>query len=99
MLEELGIKCVLVPLGKFVTPKWKRGRIIEYEYVMVFEGRVKNPRISLSDESEEGRFVPMEDFRRMVKSRSEKFTPETEWAFEHYSRAVSERGSGAPGND
>ena len=81
--EELGIDCELTELGKFVTPKWKFGNKTEWEFITVFEGS-SSLEITLSDETEEGKFVSQKEFRRLVESQPETFTPDTLLALEYY---------------
>jgi isopentenyl-diphosphate delta-isomerase len=83
--EELGLNCELTELGKFVTPKWKMGDRTEWEFITVFQGS-SSAQITLSDESEEGRFVSWEEFKRLVESQPESFTPDTLLALEYYPR-------------
>jgi isopentenyldiphosphate isomerase len=77
--EELGIDCELKELGKFLTPKWKIKELTEWEFITVFEGSRMDPsrQITLSDETEEGRFLSPKDFRKWVIAEPETFTPDT----------------------
>jgi len=87
--EELGIFCELTELQKFQTPKWKFDDQIEWEFITVFEGTSASP-ITLSDESEEGRFVSPDEFRQLVTTKPETFTPDTLLALKYYpSRTTS----------
>ena len=81
--EELGIECELKELGKFITPKWKLKKGAEWEYITVYEG-TSDSKITLSDESEEGRFVSPEEFKRLVASERNTFTPDMLLALEFY---------------
>ena len=83
--EELGVQCELTELGKFMTPKWNLDKGAEWEYITVFEG-TSSSRITLSDESEEGRFVPLAEFKSLAKSQPEMFTPDTFLAMKYYPR-------------
>jgi isopentenyl-diphosphate delta-isomerase len=76
--EELGIDCELRPLGKFLTPKWKIRDMMEWEFITVFEGSAINTssRITLSHETDEGRFLSPNDFRNWVFAEPGKFTPD-----------------------
>ena len=82
--EELGIECQLSELGKFMTPKWKMGRLVEWEHIMIFEGIADNPKIVLSDETEEGRFLPPREFKNLVERQPGIFTPDTLLALKYY---------------
>ena len=82
--EEMGIECPLTQLGKFKSPKWKMGRLVEWEYITVFEGFADNPKMVLSDETEEGRFLPPDEFKSLVKTRPGIFTPDTLLALKYY---------------
>jgi isopentenyl-diphosphate delta-isomerase len=83
--EELGVDCELTELGKFMTPKWKMGGRTEWEFITVFEGS-SSSEITLSDETEEGRFVSQKEFKQLVESKLEIFTPDTLLALECYPR-------------
>jgi len=73
----------LTELGKFMTPKWKVDDGTEWEYITVFEGRSSSSEITLSDETGEGKFVSQEEFKRLVESKPESFTPDTLLALEY----------------
>jgi isopentenyl-diphosphate Delta-isomerase len=76
--EELGIKCELRELGKFLTPKWKIRDMTEWGFITIFEGsRMDTRKITLSHETDEGRFVSPSDFRNSVLTEPETFTPDT----------------------
>ena len=82
--EELGIECHLSELGRFTSPKWKIGRLVEWEHITVFEGVADNPKIVLSDETEEGRFLTPSEFKRLVEKQPGMFTPDTLLALKYY---------------
>ena len=84
MKEELGIECQLSELGKFTSPKWKMGRLVEWEHITVFEGVADNPKIALSDETEEGRFLPPSELKSLVQKQRGIFTPDTLLALKYY---------------
>lgn len=84
MREELGIECRLEEVGKFLSPKWKMGSMVEWEFITVFKGIAGDSRITLSDETEEGRFVSPGEFRNLVKTRPGMFTPDTLLALKYY---------------
>jgi isopentenyldiphosphate isomerase/N-acetylglutamate synthase-like GNAT family acetyltransferase len=77
--EELRIDCELRELGKFLTPKWKIGDMTEWEFIAAFEGSLSDTsgRITLSHETEEGRFLSPRDFRNWASKEPGTFTPET----------------------
>jgi isopentenyl-diphosphate delta-isomerase type 1 len=81
--EELGIRCELAELGKFMTPKWDLDDGTEWEYITVFEG-TSSSRITLSNESEEGKFVSLAEFKRLAELQPEMFTPDTFLAVRYY---------------
>jgi isopentenyl-diphosphate delta-isomerase len=83
--EELGINCELAELGKFMTPKWKMGDRTEWEFITVFQG-ASSAEITLSDETEEGKFVSQKEFKSLVESKPETFTPDTLLALKYYPR-------------
>ena len=85
--EELGIDCELTELGKFMTPKWKVGDKTEWEFITVFQGS-SSSEITLSDETEEGKFVSQEEFKQLVESKPEIFTPDTLLAVRYYARKL-----------
>lgn len=84
--EELGIDCELTELGKLMSPKWKIGDRTEWEFITIFEGASTTSRVTLSDETEEGRFVSSSEFKQLVSSQPEKFTPDTLLALKYYPR-------------
>jgi isopentenyl-diphosphate delta-isomerase len=83
--EELGIECELRELGKFLTPKWKIEDMTEWEFITVFEGSQMDTSrmITLSHETEEGRFLSPSDFRKRVLAEPRTFTPDTLLAFKY----------------
>ena len=87
--EELGIQCELKRIAKVKTPDWPYGDIVEREYLAVFDGHVRNPEITLSKETREGKFVGFEDLVRMAGDQPDKLTPDTLLALEVYQRAAS----------
>ncbi len=86
--EELGIDCNLERLGKFKSPRWKIGDKVEWEFITIFETTVSNSRITLSDETQEGKFVPLKEFKRMLVEQPEKLTPDTILAAQQYNRLL-----------
>ena len=88
MKEELGLDCELDALTKFMSPKWKIGRKIEWEFIAIFETIVKDPQITLSDETQEGKFVSMKEFKKLLAGEPEKFTPDTILAARRYHRIM-----------
>lgn len=82
--EELGINSELVEVVKFISPRWKYGKITEWEYVTVLESKVLEPSMVLSEETEEGKFVPFEELKKMIEKTPEIFTPDTLPALQHY---------------
>ena len=62
--EELGIEFRLSEIGKFTSPKWRIGKLVEWENITVFEGFADNPKIVLSDETEDGRFLTPSEFKK-----------------------------------
>ena len=84
MREELGIECQLTERGKFTSPKWKMGRFVEWEHITVFEGVIGNPKVVLSDETEEGRFLTPSEFQSLVEKKPGIFTPDTLLALKYY---------------
>ena len=87
--EELGINCELTEICKFQTPKWKIGDKIEWEFITVFESTCASA-ITLSDESEGGRFVSKEEFKQLVTAKPETFTPDTLLALQYYPAKTAE---------
>ena len=84
MREELGIECQLSELGRFTSPKWKMGRLVEWENITVFEGVIDNPKIVLSNETDEGRFLSPSEFKSLVERQPGIFTPDTLLALKYY---------------
>ncbi len=87
--EELGVECELKQITKVKTPDWPYGNFVEREYLAVFEGRTTSPRITLSEETEEGRFVGFKEFVKMAKEQRDELTPDTLLALDVYRRAVN----------
>ena len=86
--EELGVECELKQIAKVKTPDWPYGDLIEREYLAVFEGHTTSPKIMLSEETEEGRFVGFKEFIKMAKEQRDELTPDTLLALDMYRRAV-----------
>lgn len=86
--EELDVDCELTRVAKVKTPDWPYGELVEREYLTVFEGRAMKPKITLSEETKEGRFVGLDDFERMVEGEPEALTPDTLLAFDVYRRSA-----------
>lgn len=84
LLEELGVGCKLTLVAKVKTPDWPYGDLIEREYLAVFEGRATRPKITLSEETKEGRFVGFEEFVRMARDQPDNLTPDTLLALQVY---------------
>ncbi len=84
--EEPGIECDILPLGKFITPRWKIPGGTEWEYITVFEG-TSDKSITLSNESQEGRFVSVAEFATMMSARPAIVTPDTLLSLEFYQKA------------
>ena len=83
--EELGVECELRELGKFMTPKWEIENGIDWEFITVYEG-TSSSRITLSDESEDGKFVSTTEFKRLVATQPEVLTPDLILAIKYYPR-------------
>lgn len=81
--EELGIQSELRELGKFVTPKRETAGGTDWEIIMVFEG-TSSSAITLSDESEEGRFVSSQELRQIAESHPEILTPDLILAMKYH---------------
>lgn len=81
--EELGIQCELRELGKFITPKREIGGGADWEIITVFEG-TSSSEITLSDESEEGKFVSPHELKRMAKNHPETLTPDLILAMKYH---------------
>lgn len=86
--EELGVECELRWIAKVKTPDWPYGDLVEREYLAIFEGRVKSQKITLSEETREGRFVGFEEFVKMVSERPEELTPDTLLVLDVYMRTA-----------
>lgn len=92
LAEELGIGCRLTEVAKVRTPDWPYDGVLEREYLVIFEGRMRSPRITLSEETEEGRFVEFEEFRKMAREQPGMLTPDTLLALDVYMGAACRRG-------
>lgn len=77
--EELGLDIEPVEVGKFVSPKWKCADGVDWEVIAVLESELDGaePKITLSDESQDGRFVSVGEFRRLESSDPPVLTPDT----------------------
>jgi isopentenyl-diphosphate delta-isomerase type 1 len=84
--EELGVSCRLKEKGKFMSPKWKVGSRTEWEFITAYEGTSASSEITLSDETEEGKFVTESEFRQLVSSRPGTFTPDTLLALRYWTK-------------
>jgi isopentenyl-diphosphate delta-isomerase len=93
--EELGIHCELKWMAKVKTPDWPYGDLVEREYLAVFEGRVMGPKITLSEETKEGKFVGFKNFVKLAKEEPDKLTPDTLLALDVYLRTAE--GKTGPG--
>jgi len=94
LAEELGVSCRLKLIAKVKTPDWPYGGEVEREYLAIFEGRMENPEIALSEETKEGRFIGFDEFEEMAKKQPEKLTPDTLLALEVYQKTGT--GTGRP---
>jgi len=84
--EALGIDCELTELGKFQTPKWKMpDKSTEWELITIFEGN-SSAEIRLSEETEEGKFMTQTEFKKLIESNPQIFTPDTVLALAYYPR-------------
>ncbi len=85
--EELGIEnCELRELGKLMTPKWNVGSNTEWEMITVFESRYTQSQIKLSEETEEGKFISVVEFKNLISNEAEMFTPDTLLAISYYDK-------------
>jgi isopentenyl-diphosphate delta-isomerase len=75
--EELSLDLKLNEVCRFISPKWKVSNGVEWESIAVFEAVAEDPHIVLSDESQEGRFVSVDEFRRLLGSEPSTLTPDT----------------------
>ena len=82
--EELGIQCKLKWMAKVKTPEWPYGDLVEREYLAIFEGHVTDPKITLSEETKEGKFVGFNEFVKVAKDEPDKLTPDTLLALNVY---------------
>jgi isopentenyl-diphosphate delta-isomerase type 1 len=84
--EELSLDLELNEICKFISPKWKVSNGVEWESITVFEAVAGNPHIVLSEESQEGRFVSVDEFRRLLVSEPSALTPDTILSAKYSSR-------------
>jgi isopentenyl-diphosphate Delta-isomerase len=86
--EELGLtKVSLHELFKFLSPKWKFGNRIEWEFITVFEGNTFDQAITLEEsEVSDGKYVPLDELGRLLKTDEKSFTPDALIAFRGYHR-------------
>lgn len=91
--EELGVRCKLKRIAKVKTPDWPFGDLIESEYLTIFEGRAKHPKITLSEETTEGKFLGFKEFIKMAKDRPDDLTPDTLLALDVFERVSKEKKS------
>ncbi len=86
--EELGLNSVkLEPVFKFLSPKWKFGNRIEWEYITVFEGNTMDQKITLQEsEVQDGRYVLLEELASLLKKEEKSFTPDSVIAYKGYPR-------------
>jgi len=88
LLEELGAECEPEWVAKVRTPDWPYGDLVEREYLAVFEARTANPKITLSEETKEGKFVAFEEFIKTAEEQPDRLTPDTLLALDVYQRAA-----------
>lgn len=84
--EELSLNVDLTEIGKFLSPKWACSDGIDWEMITVYEVLVEEPRIVLSDESQDGRFVSIGEFRALATSNPAVLTPDTLLAMRYSSK-------------
>jgi isopentenyl-diphosphate delta-isomerase type 1 len=90
--EELGLRCSVSFDFKFLSPKWRYGKLLEWEYVGVLEGTIPpGQKITFNEEVKEAKFASAEGLDNWIMSRPEDFTPDTLMAYEGYARAKSGR--------
>jgi isopentenyl-diphosphate delta-isomerase type 1 len=75
--EELGIKPEPIEVGKFISPKWEATHGVEWESIVVFEAVSRDANIVLSDESQEGKYISVEEFQRLLNANPPVLTPDT----------------------
>jgi isopentenyl-diphosphate Delta-isomerase len=75
--EELGLDVDPVEVGRFQSPKWKLSDGVDWELITVFEASVSDPKITLSGESQGGRFVSVGEFKKLAASNPPVLTPDT----------------------
>ena len=88
--EELGIQCELRELGKFVAPKRETAGGADWEIIAVFAGTLSST-ITLSDESEEGRFVSPQELKRIAETQPESLTPDLILAMKYHPSLSSDQ--------
>lgn len=74
--EELGVAVSPTEAGRFLSPKWRCKDGVDWEQIAVFETLVDDPKISLSDEPQDGRFIAAAEFRRLASADPAIFTPD-----------------------
>jgi isopentenyl-diphosphate delta-isomerase len=87
LAEELGLNCTLRMISKAIGPDWHYKDMLEKEITGVFEGRTANQRITLSEETKEGRFIRFEELVEMAKREPDRLTPDTLLALDVYMKA------------
>jgi isopentenyl-diphosphate Delta-isomerase len=75
--EELSLDLDLKEVGRFISPRWKVPNGVEWESITVFDAVAKDPRIVLSEESQDGGFVSIDEFRRLLESKPSVLTPDS----------------------
>jgi isopentenyl-diphosphate Delta-isomerase len=85
--EELGLVTPLRELFKFLSPKWKNGERIEWEYIGVFEGNTNDQKIILQEEEvQEGKYVTLDALADLIRANVDNFTPDSVIAYKRYYR-------------
>src|SRR2546428_2651137 len=79
---------LLFRIKSFSYAREHLGIMRHHGVIMIFETIVKDPQITLSDETQEGKFVSMREFKKMLAGEPEKFTPDTILAARRYHRIV-----------
>ena len=88
--EELGLLIDVKEIGDFLSPKWKCKDGTDWEIIHVFEATVGEPKITLSDESQDGKFVSVREFGAIAATRPRVLTPDTVLAMK-FSHRLAER--------